>query len=111
MLKIGINNVCRALLFFVFASSLMSFTLVIDAGHGGDDFGAIGLVHGVKEKDLNLQVAKQLASKICTVYPEVKVVLTRETDVFLPLQQRLRGRSILNSFRPIKGHHLIYINA
>ena len=88
MLKIGINNVCRALLFFVFASSLMSFTLVIDAGHGGDDFGAIGLVHGVKEKDLNLQVAKQLASKICTVYPEVKVVLTRETDVFLPLQQR-----------------------
>ena len=64
------------------------FTVVIDAGHGGDDFGAIGSVQGVKEKDLNLQVAKQLAAVIRAKYPEVKVVLTRETDVFLPLQQR-----------------------
>ena len=68
--------------------SLMSFTVVIDAGHGGHDAGAIGLVKGVKEKDLNLTVAKRLATKIQQNYPDVKVVLTRETDVFLPLQQR-----------------------
>jgi N-acetylmuramoyl-L-alanine amidase len=66
----------------------MSFTVVIDAGHGGNDAGAIGLVKGTQEKHLNLSVAKQLAAKIRATYPEVKVVLTRETDVFLPLQQR-----------------------
>jgi N-acetylmuramoyl-L-alanine amidase len=66
----------------------MSFTVVIDAGHGGDDLGAVGLVKGIKEKDLNLTVAKQLAEKISQKYPDVKVVLTRDTDIFLPLQKR-----------------------
>jgi N-acetylmuramoyl-L-alanine amidase len=66
---------------------MMSFTVVIDAGHGGHDAGAIGQ-KGVKEKDLNLGVAKQLAQKIQTQYPEVKVVSTRDSDVFLPLQER-----------------------
>ena len=82
------NTLFRSLLLLVCAMSLMSFTVVIDAGHGGNDAGAIGLVKGVQEKNLNLSVAKQLAAKICATYPEVKVVLTRETDVFLPLQQR-----------------------
>lgn len=68
--------------------TMMSFTVVIDAGHGGHDTGAIGLKMKVQEKNLNLTVAKQLAAKIKEVYPEVNVVLTRDTDVFLPLQQR-----------------------
>ena len=50
--------------------SLMSFTVVIDAGHGGHDAGAIGLVKGVKEKDLNLTVAKRLATKIQQHHPD-----------------------------------------
>lgn len=83
-----LNTLFRSLLLVVYAMSLMSFTVVIDAGHGGNDAGAIGLVKGVQEKNLNLSVAKQLAAKIRATYPEVKVVLTRETDVFLPLQQR-----------------------
>jgi N-acetylmuramoyl-L-alanine amidase len=70
------------------AATLMSFTVVIDAGHGGHDTGAVGLKMKVQEKDLNLTVAKQLAAKIQTAYPEVTVVLTRDTDVFLPLQKR-----------------------
>ena len=69
--------------------AMMSFTVVIDAGHGGHDTGAVGLKMGVQEKNLNLTVAKQLAAKIGEKYPEVKVILTRDTDVFLPLQQRL----------------------
>ncbi len=76
------------LLLMFLALPLMSFTVVIDAGHGGHDTGAVGLKMKVQEKDLNLTVAKQLASRIQAKYPEVKVVLTRETDVFLPLQQR-----------------------
>ena len=76
------------LLLLLSSLTLMSFTVVIDAGHGGHDTGAVGLKMKVQEKDLNLTVAKQLAAKIQTKYPEVKVILTRDTDVFLPLQQR-----------------------
>ena len=83
-----LNTLFRSLLLVVCAMLLMSCTVVIDAGHGGNDAGAIGLVKGTQEKHLNLSVAKQLAAKIRATYPEVKVVLTRETDVFLPLQQR-----------------------
>ena len=82
-----INTIFRVLLIMVCSCCLMSFTVVIDAGHGGDDLGAVGQ-QGVKEKDLNLTVAKQLAAKISQKHPEVKVVLTRDTDVFLTLQKR-----------------------
>lgn len=63
-----------------------AFTVVIDAGHGGHDPGAIGKV--AQEKALNLEVSKRLADKIREAYPDVKVVMTRSTDVFLTLQQR-----------------------
>ena len=88
MLNCKLPQVCRSLLLLLLAFSLMSFTVVIDAGHGGHDAGAIGLKMKVQEKNLNLTVAKQLAAKIQAAYPEVKVVLTRDADVFLPLQQR-----------------------
>lgn len=88
MKRSAIYRFLRMTVLIFSAMSLMSFTVVIDAGHGGHDAGAIGLVKGVKEKDLNLTVAKRLATKIQQNHPDVKVVLTRETDVFLPLQQR-----------------------
>ena len=87
MMNKRINAILRVLLIMVCSCCLMSFTVVIDAGHGGDDLGAVGQ-QGVKEKDLNLTVAKQLAAKISQKHPEVKVVLTRDTDVFLTLQKR-----------------------
>lgn len=62
------------------------YTVVIDAGHGGKDPGAIGRIS--KEKDLNLSVALLAGKKIANLYPEVKVLYTRSTDVFLPLQSR-----------------------
>lgn len=64
------------------------YTVVIDAGHGGKDAGAVGRSMKVQEKHLNLDVALRLASKLRTAYPEIKVVLTRDKDVFLPLQER-----------------------
>ena len=88
MKKPNIRQYLSLLLLLFVAFPLMSVTVVIDAGHGGHDAGAIGLKLKVQEKNLNLSVAKQLAEKIRTNYPEVKVVLTRDTDVFLPLQQR-----------------------
>ena len=87
MIKVELKKAFRLIILAVCSFTLMSFTVVIDAGHGGDDFGAIGQP-GVKEKDLNLTVAKQLAAQISQNYPEVNVVLTRDTDVFLPLQKR-----------------------
>lgn len=62
------------------------FTIVLDAGHGGHDAGAIGSF--MREKNINLSVVLKLGELISTNYPDVKVVYTRKTDVFLPLQRR-----------------------
>ncbi|MHB9055178.1 MAG: N-acetylmuramoyl-L-alanine amidase family protein [Paludibacteraceae bacterium] len=62
------------------------FTVVIDAGHGGHDTGATGRFS--KEKNINLAVSKKLGNLISENYPDVKVVYTRTTDVFLTLQER-----------------------
>ena len=61
-------------------------TVVIDAGHGGKDPGAIG--KKAKEKDITLAVAKKLGAKIKQQYPDVKVYYTRTTDVFVELMER-----------------------
>lgn len=62
------------------------FTLVIDAGHGGHDAGALGAVS--KEKNINLSVALRFGDYVEKNMPDVKVVYTRKTDVFVPLKQR-----------------------
>lgn len=62
------------------------FTVVLDAGHGGKDGGTVG--HGGKEKDITLAVAKLVGSKIRASHPEVQVLYTRTTDVFVGLQAR-----------------------
>ncbi len=62
------------------------FTIVIDAGHGGHDHGAID--NGAKEKDINLGVALKLANNIKKRLKNVKVVMTRDDDTFISLQER-----------------------
>ena len=62
------------------------FTLVIDAGHGGHDAGAVGAVS--KEKNINLNVALAFGRLVEQNCPDVRVVYTRKTDVFIPLQRR-----------------------
>ena len=63
-----------------------NFTLVIDAGHGGHDAGAVGAYS--KEKDINLRVALAFGKLVEENCNNVKVVYTRKTDVFIPLQRR-----------------------
>lgn len=63
-----------------------NFTLVIDAGHGGHDAGAVGTYS--KEKDINLRVALAFGKLVEENCHNVKVVYTRKTDVFIPLQRR-----------------------
>nr|MBP7472408.1 N-acetylmuramoyl-L-alanine amidase [Prevotella sp.] len=62
------------------------FTLVIDAGHGGHDTGAAGAFS--KEKDINLSVALAFGEYVEKNCPDVKVIYTRKTDVFIPLKER-----------------------
>jgi len=68
------------------ASALDRFdTVVLDAGHGGDDEGARG-AHGVVEKELVLDVARRLRARLGDA--GLRVVLTRERDLYVPLEQR-----------------------
>jgi len=62
------------------------FKVIIDAGHGGKDPGAIGSFS--KEKDINLGVALQLGEMIKSRNPNVKVIYTRDGDFFVELQER-----------------------
>ena len=63
------------------------FTIVIDPGHGGKDPGAIGR-NGTKEKTVVLSIAKTLMNKLNSI-PNVRVVMTRDGDYFIPLRKRL----------------------
>ena len=62
------------------------FTLVIDPGHGGHDAGALGAIS--KEKNINLAVALRFGKYVERNLPEVRVIYTRKTDVFIPLNER-----------------------
>ncbi len=62
------------------------YTVVIDAGHGGKDPGAVG--HFSYEKDLNLTLALRTGKLLRERFPDVRVVYTRANDTFIPLQTR-----------------------
>ena len=65
-----------------------TFTIVIDAGHGGHDTGAKGAQS--KEKDVALQIALQIGDVLKSARPDFQVVYTRSTDVFIPLNDRVQ---------------------
>lgn len=64
-------------------------TVVIDPGHGGKDPGAPGKTASKSEKHIVLNISKLFGDKIKAAYPDVKVVYTRNTDVFLELKERV----------------------
>ncbi len=61
--------------------------IVIDAGHGGKDPGAVGK-GGIKEKTITLKTAKALEKKLRTVMPDMNIYLTRNSDRFIELSGR-----------------------
>ncbi len=83
------RRVCSVFFAFLIGLSVLSakdFVVVIDAGHGGRDAGALGT--RAKEKDINLGVALKLGRLIRNNVQGVKVVYTRDKDVYLTLQER-----------------------
>lgn len=81
-------------------------TVVIDAGHGGNDPGAVS--GGVREKDIVLDIALRLGKKINQTYPEVKVIYTRDKDIFIPLFQRadIANRSKADLFISLHANYV-----
>ncbi|GAB4180892.1 MAG: hypothetical protein Kow00108_17520 [Calditrichia bacterium] len=62
-------------------------TIVIDPGHGGKDPGAVGY-RKLKEKEVTLKIGKYLRDLLDKHLPDVKVIMTRDSDVFISLKQR-----------------------
>lgn len=67
-------------------ASAKDFVVTLDAGHGGKDYGALGAK--TNEKTVTLSVVRQLGKLIERNLPDVKVVYTRDKDVFIPLNER-----------------------
>ena len=63
-------------------------TVVIDPGHGGKDPGCVSRDRKTYEKDIVLDVATRLKKKINAAFPEVNVILTRDDDTFIALDDR-----------------------
>ena len=81
-----IRRYITTFLLSLFCLLAMPYTLVIDAGHGGKDPGA--MANGAKEKNINLAVALALGKLVEQNCKDVKVVYTRKTDVFVELNER-----------------------
>lgn len=71
-------------------ASLRLKKVVIDAGHGGRDPGAISPDGKVREKNITLSVALKLGELINKRHPDVEVIYTRKTDIFIPLDERTK---------------------
>lgn len=82
-------SICLWLLFLPSCTNRLwgkDFVVVIDAGHGGHDPGAVGKIS--KEKNINLNVALKVGNLIKKNCNDVKVIYTRSKDVFIPLARR-----------------------
>jgi N-acetylmuramoyl-L-alanine amidase len=92
--KFTIKTLLLIVLLFVAVAPIVAqsgkrpFTVVIDAGHGGKDPGALSANRKVKEKNINLDVSLALGKMINETYPEIKVVYTRKNDTFVTLGNR-----------------------
>lgn len=70
------------------AASKKKYVICLDAGHGGKDAGAVGSNRNNREKDINLAIVKEVKRLLGVNCSDVKVVCTRETDVFVELGRR-----------------------
>src|SRR6266404_3538918 len=77
-------------------------TIVIDAGHGGEDPGAVGR-HGTREKHVTLAIARRLKNLV-DGEPNMRALLTRDGDYFLELRERVRKARAVNADLMVSIH-------
>lgn len=82
------KKIYTILLFLGFLLPTYAFTIVLDAGHGGHDAGAVGSFS--KEKNINLRYTLLVGDMIKKNIPDAKVIYTRDKDVFVDLNERAR---------------------
>ena len=82
---------------FSFSQNNQKFTVILDAGHGGKDFGAV--YHGYVEKKVTLAIILKVG-KILEKYQDIKIIYTRNTDEFIELTERagIANRNNANLF-------------
>lgn len=83
--------------FIITGLTAKDFTVVIDAGHGGKDPGALSANKSIQEKDITLKVALMVGENIKKKHPEVNVLYTRQKDVFVGLNDRARMANKANA--------------
>ena len=81
---------------------LSNIKITIDAGHGGNEYGAIGCL-GTKEKDINLTIAKNLKNRL--IKSGANVIMTRENDKYVSLPDRVKISNEANSQMFISIHN------
>ncbi|MGE5449055.1 MAG: N-acetylmuramoyl-L-alanine amidase family protein [Bacteroidales bacterium] len=95
MARVNYSNILLVVFFSILLSvnsfsigtvSAKQFVVVIDPGHGGKDPGAVN--KNIREKDVVLGIGLKLGKLINDNHPDVKVIFTRNTDVFIPLIER-----------------------
>lgn len=79
-------------------------TITLDAGHGGHDPGCISADNKTQEKDVALDIVKRVNRMLKEEYPKMNVVLTRDKDVFVPLEDRAKISNAANSDLFISVH-------
>ncbi len=84
-------------------------TIVIDAGHGGEDPGALGR-HGSREKEVTLTIAKRLKALV-DAEPNMRAILTRDGDYFLPLAERVEKARKLRADLFVSIHADAFVKA
>jgi len=106
------HRTLRLLLLFIglflqtsYTAFASGFTVVIDPGHGGQDPGTLG--SSCKEKDIVLSIGLKLGKLIESNQPDVKIIFTRNTDEFIPLNQRaiIANKAKANLFISIHADH------
>ena len=86
------------------APDLTLRTVVIDPGHGGKDAGTVSADKKTYEKTLALKISRLFAARIREAYPEMNVLMTRDKDVFIPLNTRAKIASDANAQLFISVH-------
>ncbi|MBN2663575.1 MAG: N-acetylmuramoyl-L-alanine amidase [Bacteroidales bacterium] len=83
-----IVNILALLFLSICSLNAQNYTVVLDAGHGGKDPGAIG--RKSKEKDITLSLALKVGNYLTKNTDNINVIYTRKTDVFIPLTDRAK---------------------